>query len=61
MTLHDCMLTGRRLAELEINIALAHVMNNFRLEYPDKEPMGYIHSFLLIPEQQLNITFNDIN
>ena len=40
MTLHDCMLTGRRLAELEINIALAHVMNNFRLEYPDKEAHG---------------------
>lgn len=53
-------LIGRRLAELELNIALSQIMKAYRVEFTEKEPMGYIIKFLLVPERQMNLAFRDL-
>lgn len=52
--------SGRRLAELELNIALSQIMKAFRVEFNEKEPVGYVIKFLLLPERQMNLTFKDL-
>ncbi len=51
---------GRRLAELELFIALAHLIRDYKVECLDKEPMGHMMKPLLKPEKQLNLFFNKI-
>ena len=51
---------GRRLAELEVNIALSQIMKAFRVEFNEKEPVGYVIKFLLLPERQMNLIFKDL-
>ena len=34
---------GRRVAQLELHIALSHLIRNFEIEYLDNSPMGYIY------------------
>ena len=51
---------GRRVAELEFHIALTHLIREYRVEYLDKEPMGYIQNFTVKPERPLNLTFKKI-
>ena len=54
------ILTGRRIAELEMYIALSHIMKNFSVEFPERAPMDYILKGFLIPERQLNLIFHDL-
>ena len=51
--------SGRRVAELEMHIALAHLMKNFKLEYTDKSPMDVTVKLFVVPERQLNVAFKD--
>ena len=60
LTFDIFILTGRRIAELELYIALSHIMKNFSVEFPEKAPMDYILKVLLIPERQLNLTVHDL-
>ena len=51
--------SGRRIAEMEIQIALAHILKAFKLEFPEKEPLGYVQKFLTKPDRQMDIVFKD--
>ena len=54
--------TGRRIAELELHIALAHMVKNFKVEYPENTPMDYIEEvFQVVPEKKINLVFKDVN
>ena len=54
--------TGRRIAELELHIALAHMMKNFKVEYPENTPMDYIENFFqILPERKINLVFKDVS
>ena len=48
------------MAQLELHIALSHLIRNFEMEYLDKSPMGYIEKFLLIPEKPMDLSMKDI-
>ena len=54
-------LLGRRLAELELNIALSQIMKSFRVEFNEKEPVGIDIKFLLLPDRQMNLVFRDLH
>ena len=47
------------MAELELHIALSHLIRNFEIEYLDKSPMGYIEKLFLIPEKPLDLSMTD--
>lgn len=54
--------TGRRIAELELHIALAHIMKNFKVEYPENTPMDYIENFFqVVPERKINLVFKVVS
>ena len=48
---------GRRIAELELRIALAQLMRKYRVDYLDESPMGYVQNIDLKPDRQLDIAF----
>ena len=52
--------SGRRVAELEVQIALCHIMRNFRVGYHDKQKMGYVLETSSTPESPLNLSFVDL-
>ncbi len=52
--------SGRRLAELELHIALAHLVREYKMDFLDDKPMGYIQNFLVKPERQLDLTFKKL-
>ena len=53
---------GRRIAELELHIALAHMMKNFKVEYQEDTPMDYIEEvFQVVPDRKINLVFKDVN
>ena len=55
-------MTGRRIAELELHIALAHMMKNFKVEYQEDTPMDYIEEvFQVVPDRKINLVFKDVN
>ena len=51
---------GRRVAELELHIAMAHIMRNFRVEYPESTPVGIKQMIVLTPDRPLNLTFMNL-
>ena len=54
--------TGRRIAELELHIALAHMMKNFKVEYQEDTPMDCIEEvFQVVPDRKINLVFKDVN
>ena len=55
-----CFFVGRRVAELELYIGLSQLMKNFRIGNPGKEEIDALQKILLVPEQQLNLSFTDI-
>ena len=55
-----CMYIGRRLAELELNIALSQIMNSFKVEFMEEKPVQYVVKFLLVPDRQVNLAFKDL-
>ena len=52
--------TGRRVAELELHIALAQLIKNFRVEYRGEKPMDYIQTLFLVPDGRLDLAFVDL-
>lgn len=60
MCVYPCLPTGRRVAELELHIALAQLIKNFRVEYRDEKPMDYIQTLFLVPERRLDLAFVDL-
>ena len=47
------------MAELELHIALSHLIRNFEIEYLDKSPMGCIEKMFLIPEKPMDLSMRD--
>ena len=56
-----CMTAGRRIAELELHIAIAQMMQNFRVECPETTPVGIVERMpLLIPDRPINLVLADL-
>ena len=55
------MCAGRRLAEQDMHVLLAHIVKNFRLDYPAGETIGQIYHTLLFPDKPMRVKFIDIN
>ena len=54
------MISGRRIAELELHIALAQVVRSFQLSYPSGEDVHLKQKMLNMPDRPINITFADL-
>ena len=53
------MCLGRRLAELELQLLLVRIMQNFRLEYPPNETLGKFLRGVTIPDKPVRVKFID--
>ena len=51
---------GRRIAELEIHIAVAQLVRNFRIDYTDDEPLKYTVQLFYYPKQDMNLVFSNL-
>ncbi|XP_036387550.1 1,25-dihydroxyvitamin D(3) 24-hydroxylase, mitochondrial [Megalops cyprinoides] len=51
------MCIGRRLAELELQLALCWVIREFEIVATDHEPVEAIHSGMLVPSRELPVAF----
>ncbi|XP_077583097.1 1,25-dihydroxyvitamin D(3) 24-hydroxylase, mitochondrial [Stigmatopora nigra] len=51
------MCIGRRLAELQIHLALCWLVRDYEIVATDQEPLEVIHSGLLIPNRELPVAF----
>ena len=51
------MCVGRRLAEQEIYVLLAHIIRNFRLDYPTGETIGRVYNTLIVPDRPVRVQF----
>jgi len=60
MVRFSCLTAGRRVAELELHIAMAHIMQNFRVEYPETTPVDIVQKFILAPDRPINLAFIDL-
>ena len=56
----SCLTAGRRVAELELHIAMAHIMQNFRVEFSESVPVGIVQKFFLTPDRPINLAFVDL-
>ena len=39
---------------------MAHIMQNFRVGYPETTPVGIVQKFFLIPDRPINLAFVDL-
>ena len=51
---------GRRVAELELHIALAHLMQNFEIYYPRQDGIDFEQRLFIVPSRRVDLAFNDI-
>ncbi|XP_028667754.2 1,25-dihydroxyvitamin D(3) 24-hydroxylase, mitochondrial [Erpetoichthys calabaricus] len=51
------MCIGRRLAELQLQLALCWIVKDFKIESTDNEPVDTVHSGILIPNRELPVAF----
>ena len=51
---------GRRLVELEMQIALVHIIRVFQLTYHEEE-LGMKQRLLNVPDRSVDITFDDLH
>ena len=56
---NHCWHAGRRIAELEMHIALAQLIRNFKLEFRDEQPLNFIQKLFLHPERRMDLAFID--
>ena len=49
---------GRRVAELELRIALAQLMRKYRVDYLDEKSMGHVQHFFVKPDRQMDLVFS---
>ena len=54
---HYHYFVGRRVAELQIHIAVAQLMKNFRVEFRDDHPVGYVQQILIYPDRRMDLAF----
>lgn len=54
------MCLGRRIAELELHIAVAHIMQRYRVEFPDDKPVEPMLKSVYAPDRPLNIKFKNL-
>lgn len=54
------MCIGRRIAELEIHIALTQIIKHFEVSFPDKMPLGIKEELLNVPNRPMNLIFKDL-
>ena len=52
--------TGRRVAELELHIALSQLIRTFGVEFKDDKPMDYVQNLFLMPERRFDLVFIDL-
>ena len=55
------MCIGKRFAELEIQVAIAKVLQNFTIEWAANYEMETVNDLVNTPEKPLVFKFNDIN
>uniref|UniRef100_A0AAQ5X3V3 Cytochrome P450, family 24, subfamily A, polypeptide 1 n=1 Tax=Amphiprion ocellaris TaxID=80972 RepID=A0AAQ5X3V3_AMPOC len=51
------MCIGRRLAELQLQLAMCWLIRDFEIVATDNEPLDVIHSGLLVPKRELPVAF----
>ncbi|KAL2084727.1 hypothetical protein ACEWY4_020245 [Coilia grayii] len=51
---------GRRIAENEIQLLLAHILQNFRLSVASTDDLNTTYTFILLPERPPSITFTTL-
>ncbi|CAJ1050293.1 %2C25-dihydroxyvitamin D(3) 24-hydroxylase, mitochondrial [Xyrichtys novacula] len=51
------MCIGRRLAELQLQLAMCWLVRDFEIVATDNEPLDLIHSGLLVPKRELPVAF----
>ena len=51
---------GRRVAELELHIALSQLIRTFKVEFRDDKPMDYVQNLFLNPERRFDLAFIDL-
>ncbi len=51
---------GRRIAELELHIAVSHLMKEFRLRYEQAERVELKQEMILFPDKPINLTIVDL-
>lgn len=54
------MCVGRRVAELELHIALSRIINNFKIGYHEGTPIEPIQKVFTLPERQVNLSFQEV-
>nr|XP_004663909.1 1,25-dihydroxyvitamin D(3) 24-hydroxylase, mitochondrial [Jaculus jaculus] len=51
------MCVGRRLAELQLHLALCWIVRKYRIEATDEDPVEMLHLGILVPSRELPIAF----
>ena len=51
---------GRRVAELEMHIALTQLMKSFRVEYRDEQPLNFTQELSVYPKRRMDLAFIDL-
>ena len=54
------MCVGRRVAELELYIALSRIINNFKIGFHEGTPIEPIQKVFTLPERQVNLSFQEV-
>lgn len=54
------MCAGRRVAELELHIAVSQIVRNFRLVFSDHTPLRMKLRLFLVPDRAVNLAFVDV-
>ena len=48
------------MAELELHIALAHLMRNFEIHYPGPDNIDFEQRLFIVPDRKLDLAFVDL-
>ena len=54
------MVAGRRVAELELRIALSHLVQNFEVQYPGHDSIEFEQRLFIVPNKKVDLAFIDI-
>ena len=54
------MCVGKRFAELELQVAIHAILNNFQVKWVNPEPLSIHQEFVNVPDQSLDFKFEDL-